>query len=258
MGAPFNVLAGTACAPAPTARMRTVSTIAAVAVIHAVLIGSLMRASERTSLPYAIQSPVIRAQLLSSAPAQAAPSALQSSAPAPQPVAKKKVEPRVRPAHVTPAPAPARSLVSAAPSQPAPPAPAATSSNTRESADVAAAAKANDDAGRPSRSTSPADGRETLAISAPKNVRHIDCRIVKPDYPALSRRRGEAGTAEVKFVISLTGAIESIELAKSSGYPRLDDAALAAMRTSSCRPYTENGAPVRAAYTQPFAFAFDD
>lgn len=127
-----------------------------------------------------------------------------------------------------------------------------------ESADPAAAAKANDAAGHQAPSAASADGRETLAISTPKNVRHIDCRIVKPDYPALSRRRGEAGMAEVKFVIGLTGAIESVELAKSSGYPRLDEAALAAMRTSACRPYTENGAPVRAAYTQPFAFAFDD
>lgn len=74
----------------------------------------------------------------------------------------------------------------------------------------------------------------------------------------MSRRRGEAGTAEIKFVIGLTGAVESIALAKSSGYARLDDAALAAMRASACQPYIEDGAPVRAAYTQPFAFALDD
>jgi len=97
-----------------------------------------------------------------------------------------------------------------------------------------------------------------MAINAPKDVRHVDCNIIKPDYPALSRRRGEAGTAYVNFVIGVSGAIENIELAKSSGYPRLDDAALAAMRASSCRPYTENGAPVRVSYTKPFIFAFGD
>lgn len=239
--------------------MRALSTVAAVAVIHAALIVLLIRASERTSPPYAIHSPVIRAQLLSPAPAPAAPSALRSNAapaPAPQPIAKKRVEPRVRPTHI--APAPARTPVPAAPSQPAPPAPSAASPSKHASADAVAAPSKNDVSGHPAQAAPAATGRETIAISAPKDVRRIDCDIVKPDYPALSRRRGEEGTADVKFVIGLTGAIENIELAKSSGYPRLDEAALAAMHASSCRPYTENGAPVRAAYTKPFTFVFGD
>ena len=247
MSAPTTVLPGTPSAAAPTARMRTLSTVAAVAVVHAALIALVMRASERAPLPYVIQSPVIRAQLLSPAPVPATPSAPQSSRPAPQPVAKKPAEPRVRPAHVTPAPA--RTAVPAAPAHPVQPAPSAVEPGSRESADTAAAPKTNDVPTRPAQAASAATGRETIAISAPKNVRHIDCNIVKPDYPALSRRRGEEGTADVKFVIGLTGAIENIELAKSSGYPR---------HASSCRPYVKNGARVRAAYTKPFTFVFGD
>ncbi len=255
MSAPFNALAGAAPAAAPSARMRALSTVAAVAVLHAVLIVAIMRASEHAAPPHAIQSPVIRAQLLNPAPAPAVPSALRSSptpAPAPQPVAKKRAEPHVRP------PAPARTAVPAAPAQPAAPAPSVASPSRQESSDAVAAPNSNEAASHPAQAASPAIGRETLAINAPKDVRHIDCSIVKPDYPALSRRRGEEGTADVKFVIGLTGAIENIELAKSSGYPRLDEAALAAMRASSCHPYTENGAPVRAAYTKPFTFVFGD
>jgi protein TonB len=45
---------------------------------------------------------------------------------------------------------------------------------------------------------------------------------------------------------------------KSSGYARLDGAALAAMRASSCHPDVENGTPMRAIYTQPFGFALDE
>lgn len=239
--------------------MRALSTVAAVAVVHAALIVMVMRASERASPPFAIQSPIIRAQLLSPPPTPAAPSASLSSpkpAPAPQAIAKKPVEPRVRPAHVAHiAPAPARPAVPAAPAQPAPP---DAAPSRHESADAVAAPKTNDGPAHPAQAASAATGRETLAMSAPKDVRHIDCNIVKPDYPALSRRRGEEGTADVKFVIGLTGAIESIELAKSSGYPRLDDAALAAMHASTCRPYTEDGAPMRAAYTKPFTFVFGD
>ncbi|MEA3118021.1 MAG: periplasmic protein TonB [Paraburkholderia sp.] len=105
---------------------------------------------------------------------------------------------------------------------------------------------------------SSADGRETLAIAAPRSASKIDCRIVKPDYPALSRRRGETGTADVRFVVGPTGIIKRVELAKSSGFTRLDEAALAAMRASSCQPYVENGTPTPAVYTQPFGFALDE
>lgn len=97
-----------------------------------------------------------------------------------------------------------------------------------------------------------------MEISAPKNVSHLDCNIAKPDYPAISRRRGESGTAYVRFVVGLTGKLENIELKKSSGYDRLDDAALDAVRASTCKPYLENGAPIRAAYTQPYQFGLND
>ncbi|GLU30164.1 TonB family protein [Trinickia caryophylli] len=247
----FNFPAGLEPVTPSPRRVRVASTVGVVALIHAVLIAAVLRATEKPARPPALESVVMTAQLLSPAPAPAAPAAVQSTPtpPEPRPVVKKKVEPR--PARVAPAPmrTPAPNAP-AAPPAPAPepaqstPAPAAPSDAANHAAQQQAAA--------------PAVGRETLAISAPKNVSHLDCRIVKPDYPALSRRRGETGTAEVRFVVGLTGAIESITLAKSSGYPRLDDAAMAAMRSSSCRPYLENGSPVRAAYTQPFAFAFDD
>lgn len=97
-----------------------------------------------------------------------------------------------------------------------------------------------------------------MEISAPKNVSHLDCNIAKPDYPTISRRRGESGTAYVRFVVGLTGKLENIELKKSSGYDRLDDAALDAVRASTCKPYLENGEPIRAAYTQPYQFGLND
>ncbi|MFT4067714.1 energy transducer TonB [Paraburkholderia sp.] len=101
-------------------------------------------------------------------------------------------------------------------------------------------------------------GRETLAVSTPKDVAHLDCNIAKPEYPCLSKRMNETGTAVVRFVMGLIGAIEDIRLQKSSGYPRLDSAALDAMHASACRPYLENIKPIRAAYSQPFTFSLDD
>ena len=97
-----------------------------------------------------------------------------------------------------------------------------------------------------------------MEISAPRSVTHLDCNIAKPDYPMLSRRRGETGTAYVRFVVGLNGNLEDIALKKSSGFDRLDDAALAAVRASTCKPYLESGVPVRAAYTQPYEFGLND
>ncbi|WP_174362637.1 TonB family protein [uncultured Caballeronia sp.] len=200
--------------------------------------------------PRPVESKTISAELISAAPPQpvAAPAAIQSTPvpPPPKPVPPKptpKLKPTVQPrVKAAPTPLPettAPSTVAAAapeatPSPPAPPAPAAP----------AAAA--------------PAIGRPTMSLNAPKDVAHLECNIAMPEYPALSRRRGESGTAVVKFVVGLTGKIENIELKKSSGSSRLDDAALDAMRSSACKPYKENGEAIRAAYSQPFVFGLND
>ncbi|PTB20721.1 energy transducer TonB [Trinickia symbiotica] len=242
----------------PPVRIRIASTVAVVALAHIALIAAIMQMTQRQTPPLSLESKVIMAQLLSqeTAPVAAAPAppALRSAPePIPHPVVKKKVEPHVAPPRPLPAPKPAPATPKAVTS----PEPAPTAAPAQESAS-SQPAKAPEQPAAQSPAAGPASSRETLAIAAPKAVPHIDCRIVKPDYPALSRRRGETGTADVRFVVGATGTIESVALAKSSGYPRLDDAALAAMRASSCRPYVENGTPIRVTYTQPFGFALDD
>ncbi|MFC0399031.1 energy transducer TonB [Paraburkholderia rhizosphaerae] len=229
---------------------RVVTAIAVVLLVHAALIVIALTMREKP-LPKPVELRSITAELLSPpAPPVAAPAAIQSTpTPPPKPTPpvhheKPKVQPR--PTHVvksTPAPTPLpeaaapsqHEIAAPEPAPPAPPAPAA-----------------------PAEPAAPAAGKPTLALSAPKSVSHLDCSITAPDYPALSRRRGESGTAYVRFVVGLTGKIENIELKKSSGFDRLDDAAMSAMRSSSCKPYLENGQPIRATYTQPFEFGLKD
>jgi protein TonB len=221
---------------------------AAVAVLHVAALAVIMTLRHEP-VQATLESHVMTAQLLPPAPL-AAPVAMQSIAPPPKPTppvhAKPKIQAKPKPTPTpTPKPTPTPLPQAAAPSptpvaapDPTPPAPAAPAA--------------------PPAAAAPAIGRETLEISAPKNVSHIECNIAKPDYPSLSRRRGETGTAYVKFVVGLSGKLESIELKKSSGFSRLDDAALAAVRASACKPYLENGQPVRAAYAQPFDFNLTD
>jgi protein TonB len=140
------------------------------------------------------------------------------------------------------------------------PAPEAPSQNAAAppAAPQAAPAPAIPSPAAPTTASAPAAERTTPASTAPKNVSHVDCTIPKPDYPEISKRRSESGTAVVRFVVGLGGGIETMQLQKSSGYERLDEAALAAVHGSVCRPYSENGTVVRAAYSQSFVFGLTD
>jgi protein TonB len=62
-----------------------------------------------------------------------------------------------------------------------------------------------------------------------------------PVYPPLSRRAGEAGRVIVKALVDAGGAVRQLVLEQSCGHARLDESALAAVRTARFRPYTEDG-----------------
>jgi periplasmic protein TonB len=99
----------------------------------------------------------------------------------------------------------------------------------------------------------------TMALSGCALPEHpdtrIDCRIVQPAYPATSRAHGEAGVAAVKFSADEDGHITSVTITKSSGYAGLDEAALSAMRRSTCKPLYKGGKRVPFTFTQPFEFS---
>ncbi|WGS40909.1 energy transducer TonB [Burkholderia sp. JSH-S8] len=228
---------------APRMNPRVIAAAVGVVAVHAVLLTAAWL--HRNALPEkSVEVQTITAQLITPAPiAQqvAAESIPQPAPPKPTPRVKPKVEPK--PVQKVSKPTPQPVAPSAVPS----PTPAADPTPAPAAAPAAAA---------PSAAAGPA--RETMEVSAPKNVPTLQCAFVKPDYPSMSRRRGESGTAYVHFVVGVTGKIESIDLQKSSGYPRLDEAALAAMRATTCRPYIENGQAIRAARTQPYNFGLTD
>jgi protein TonB len=222
---------------------RVWSATAAVAAIHVALLAVIMTLRHEPVQP-PIESRIMTAELIAPAPV-AAPVAVQSIAPPPpRPAPPVHTPPKVQP-KPTPRPTPTPLPIAAAPSptpvaapEPAPPAPAAPAA--------------------PAAQAAPAAGRPTLDLTVPKNVSHIDCSMITPDYPQLSKRRGETGTAYVTFIIGPTGKVESISLKKSSGFSRLDDAAIAAAHASTCKPYLENGQAIRATATQPYNFNLTD
>jgi protein TonB len=76
----------------------------------------------------------------------------------------------------------------------------------------------------------------------------------RPDYPQQSQRLGETGTVVLRVEIDEKGNVADARVSNSSGFARLDAAALAAVRRWRCTPASRNGQNVRAIAQQPFKF----
>jgi len=77
----------------------------------------------------------------------------------------------------------------------------------------------------------------------------------KPPYPALSKRLGEEGMVRLKVLVNPDGSVAQLELAKSSGFARLDLSALDTVLSSwKFHPGTQDGKPVAAWVIVPIEF----
>lgn len=99
---------------------------------------------------------------------------------------------------------------------------------------VASSPPATGDAQPPSAPAAPRPGTAAIAHSTPQ-----------PEYPPLSRRRGEQGTVTLRISVDDHGGVAHVELVDSSGFRRLDEAAIAGVRAWRFEPATEaSGAPI--------------
>lgn len=85
-----------------------------------------------------------------------------------------------------------------------------------------------------------------LSIACPQRV--------PPSYPTASRRMGEHGRVVLRVELDETGRITAVNIQESSGYKRLDDAGLSAVKTWQCNAAMRDGKAVRAVAMQPFDF----
>jgi len=75
-----------------------------------------------------------------------------------------------------------------------------------------------------------------------------------PEYPLMSRRRGEQGRVLLSVTISSTGDAELVTISKSSGYAMLDQSALKAVKTWRFVPARLNNEPIFAEVIVPVRF----
>lgn len=88
-----------------------------------------------------------------------------------------------------------------------------------------------------------------VAVSVPSTVSggDISAQMVAgkpPRYPTESRRKREQGTVLLSLVVGLDGRVSSISIGRSSGFARLDDAAMDAVRGWRWSPIIRDGRPV--------------
>lgn len=98
----------------------------------------------------------------------------------------------------------------------------------------------------PAKPAGPVSLGSELAVACPERS--------APAYPPLSRRQGEEGKVVLRVELDEQGNVSAARVAASSGFARLDEAALAAVKTWRCNPARRDGQPVRAVALQPFKF----
>jgi len=75
-----------------------------------------------------------------------------------------------------------------------------------------------------------------------------------PEYPPESKRRHEEGLVELDVQVQPDGSIGAARIVKDSGYPRLNNAALASIRSARFMPAMMDGVPVVARVIVPYRF----
>jgi protein TonB len=76
-----------------------------------------------------------------------------------------------------------------------------------------------------------------------------------PAYPKQSLRLGEQGKTVLLVELDELGRVADVAVKTRSGFPRLDEAAINAVKSWHCTPAKRNGVAVRSVALQPFNFA---
>ena len=80
----------------------------------------------------------------------------------------------------------------------------------------------------------------------------------RPQYPPMSKRLGETGTVMLKVLVGADGTAKDVLIHKSSGFERLDVAALEAVRKWRFVPGTRLGVPEDMWFNVPVKWVLND
>lgn len=168
--------------------------------------------------------------------------------PAPQPAKvapMPKVRQKVSKPSTPPAPAP-RLLATAAPA-----------TRTISQSEAAPAAAKEQTAATTENSSNPnqesAAARQEVAITPATHIKGY-LNNPKPEYPPLSLELGEEGTVYLRIAVNSNGKATAVSVARSSGFPRLDNSARRTAAGWSFHPAMRGSEPVDYSYVTPIQF----
>ena len=100
---------------------------------------------------------------------------------------------------------------------------------------------------------------EKASVKVPPSTQGKGARITQPEYPPASRRAGEAGTVTLQVFVLESGRAGEVKVAKSSGFEKLDEAAVKEVqRNWRFVPGKEDGKPVAMWHTFAVTFRLTD
>lgn len=214
-----------------TTSRRDAAIVAAVLVAHAAILAILVQARVSRQHDVIVPARVI-AETIEMPARQAAP-----EPEAPRPVPKPQARPvERRPVAVQPTPTPAPVAEAASDSTP---------SAQREAVVATPAGPA---------ATAPVLAPPALELPS-ANASYLD--NPRPEYPRLSRRMGEQGRVVLRVLIETNGTAARAELASSSGFERLDEAARLAVLRWRFVPGKRGGVPEAMWFNVPVNFVLE-
>lgn len=80
----------------------------------------------------------------------------------------------------------------------------------------------------------------------------------KPSYPRLSKRMGEQGEVRLRVLVAVDGRVASVQLSRSSGFERLDEAAMESVKQWRFKPATQGGAALETWVEVPVKFVLEN
>ena len=215
----------------PSFTRRTTAIVGGVVLFHVALLWAL-----NTGLLRRAAEVIVPVQMLSELTTPPAPKVEPAPLPVQQPVARRKPSP-VPPAPVHQQVAPRL--------PPSPNAPTAVPEPQTPAPPIVAAPA-------PAPVAPPAPAKIELPSTSAEYLQNPP-----PTYPATSRRLGEQGTVIVRVLIGADGLAQEAELRKSSGFDRLDRAALETVRKWRYVPGKRGGVPEAMWFNVPINFVLE-
>lgn len=112
----------------------------------------------------------------------------------------------------------------------------------------------------PPQQASTPSAEENKSAGAPVTPPREDANLVnnpRPAYPSMSRRLREQGTVVLEVLILADGSVGDVKISQSSGFKRLDDTAVKAVRKWRYAPARRGDEAIDYWYLQPLEFALN-